>query len=357
MKPNRFLPIVLVFMLLGVGQLAGQVPAPAQVAAPTYTSTSQPTERPTAVPTPTPTIQEPAPAEPGYLWYWGTDSGWSINKHPGYDALYLPRQDFYIAKAGCGGGHGEVCSNFERGQSWGTSVNLSPTKTPPSARYVYWYLFGPDSGYMKDPFSGTSYPDLYGIAQAQNFYATYKLFYAYDFQGNTLFVDIETRDGLWRRGDPRDTSNISARIWRDNRLVLNSFLGELRYLLRGEKQIGVYTSKHELASLFGPDYEFPFPVVVWLPNYPTETVVCTIYSDEYRSVVDINPLNNNIIPGSGYPGIPYPKYEMIQQYGIDTSIFETDVGGYWPVIWQFCNDWGDLAVQSPASGFTPIPGE
>lgn len=331
-------------------------PLPVARSAPTPAPTATPEFTPTPQPVPTPA---PPPDLSGRLYYWGSDTGWAIGQHDGYTWLGIPSQDFYIAKVGCGGWRGEECGNLEQVAIPDRKAVFAPDEPPLEGFFVYWYLHGPTEEYIRDPRYGTVDPTEYGAEQAQKFYSTYNLQFRGNSWGNTLFVDVEP--GSWVVPDSvmMQHRQESWDTWRRNVKVLDGFLNELRYLTHGEMQIGVYTGPY-LRDMMGPEYEFPFPVVLWYAAYPTaEMVVCCVSLSEVKlnnidpppdnDLVSINPLRIRLSDSS-------IAYQALMGYIQTFDPFtQYQAGGYLPVIWQFCNNQGDVAIQNPLHGFTPRP--
>ena len=261
--------------------------------------------------------------DPNTTLFWGTDTGWSFVNVP-----YLPSPDFYIAKIGCGGWRNEVCTNLQASP---------PPRMDPRRRFVYWYLFGNVYGIASPEIN----PSVYGQEQARRFYSEYMANWQNDYRGNTLFVDLEEAEKAWQVVDLRRADDPNAwPIWNRNRQLVDSFLNELRYLLKGSKQIGVYTGA-PLYNIVGPDYTFPFDVVFWYAAYPTENTdsVCSTHDGTEENA--INPL------------IEDPRAALDEYFARANPFDRFTVGNVQAVIWQYCNNQGSVSIQDPLLGFWP----
>jgi len=232
----------------------------------------------------------------------------------------------------------------------------------PSTKYSYWRVKGPGSSFCTDTAALADLPNLHdpealkkwGEDQAQAFWDTYLNHHASDFGGNTLFADVENPtkrltdgsnwacdwgdfgDGLpLDPADPKKEAEVANQQYR-NGLVLNAFLYQLQILAREhDKQIGVYANLTTIPTYMGSAFSFSVPIVLWVAYKLDKNQADPLSSDFNEQIV--TKYAPKIFCDSGH------------------SKCRSLIARYYPVIWQFYGDQGDMTIQDPTLGFTPIP--
>lgn len=308
-------------------------PAPAPTPTPTPVNTPMPTDAPTPTDTPT-----PSPTDP---FYFGSDSGNYWNNPNG--TTYNPEefQNFYIGRIGRGtyGFDTANCDTYTAECYW--ALGLTVITVPDDLniyKYAYWLLTGPAANHT-------------GTEQANAFWDTYTgatginyegLPYSHYLHGNTLFVDIETRETTW-------TSDIDA-----NRQIVAAFLLELKSIIMANPDsnidhIGVYYSG-DWSTIMGTGYQFPFEVVLWVADYgiadgghcQMKTLGGQVSEDVSPLYVSRSDVANRIL-------------DFFNLYGMENIRALQPNAQYYPAIWQFCGDYGVVTLQDPGD-FHPQTG-
>lgn len=234
-------------------------------------------------------------------YFWGTDSE---------SATYptIP-QDFYIGRFG----YGTIGSTAFFNTSAATAAGKDST-------YIYWGLQG--SGVKP----GEITPYDWGVKQAEaaidqrsnNPNAAFV-------GGTTIFADIEPGFGGWGGGDS---------YYDSNQQVVQGFLDTVASA--SSLNPGIYIPINYWGTYFSTAFRPTRPFVLWISNCKTcDSGICAPGSECSSTRTDLEAL------------VP--------------AVMSTTLGGSQAVIWQYwisnCSG-GDfnVAVQRPATGFTPIEG-
>lgn len=202
----------------------------------------------------------------------------------------------------------------------------------PERTYAYWWLWGPGNRGSRDPFS-------YGLRQAEQLLRQRRK-YEHLIGGITLYGDVERSlfapgsEGWAVCRDPENPSDVDQAACRDNRAVLDGFLGGIR---DAGYVPGVYTRPNIWVELFDESYVprtsagARLPFALWLTGCDTTKGV-----DKQRS-----------------------SDEVARKVG---RVLRTVLGGMRAVLWQHHYDDPDLdaTTQDPSRVFFPrkgLPGE
>lgn len=215
-------------------------------------------------------------------WAFGCDSATSSNSSCG--------TSFYIGRLG-----------------YGTTYSLDWNAPSGVQTFSYWNLQGP--GYK-----GSQTNSEWGQTQATAYYNNW----LQNSQGSgvTLFGAVSLGSGGWATGG-------TSSDYTNNQEVVEGFLDQMAYYQGTQVAItfGLYGSQSsEFQDLLNAsNWTSPQPIVVWIADYPTSPIDCTIAENAY---------------------CPMPN-----------------IGGYAPIIWQYSQNpdydvtpYGD---QITTGAFTP----
>lgn len=231
--------------------------------------------------------------------YWGTDTNTA-------SCCGLPQQ-FYAGRLGYGTSQGDTqYFNVAAANAAGTA-----------STYAYWDVEGPD-GASTDPYSWGQQQGQTAAGQWSN---NPNAGYVWE---TTIFGDIESQNPGWG-------NNQAA-----NQAVLQGFLDGIQHF-PGDTPLtpGVYTSPLQWQAFFGTGYQTSQNFALWISGCQT----CVVSCRPCDSCSDTPAQVESVLP----------------------AISQIALGGSSVVLWQYwigncgCGDF-DIAIQDPASGFTPLSG-
>jgi hypothetical protein len=232
--------------------------------------------------------------------YWGTDTNTG--------SCCGLSQNFYIGRLGYGTHTGDT-------QYFNTAAANAAGS---SSTYSYWDVVGPEANTATDPYTlGLQQGQTAAGEWSNNPNASY-------IWGTTIFGDIESGNGGWGGSQSR------------NQDVLQGFLDGIQNF-PGDNPLtpGVYITPLQWQAFFGTSYQPNQNFVLWIAGCQTCVVSCK--------------------PCASCTDTP------AQVLNILSAVSQNFLGGSRAIIWQYwigecgCGDF-DVAIQDPASGFTPVAG-